>query len=451
MTTELVEQEFTDQDWDGSASRFSVEQLRRAVPDAVEQWALDRAEEEGNDQPVKADLKLPYREPDGTININGIQAALAALGGARGGVDLPQDVQSDARDELERWQDRAAEALDMDEATEESFTEGYEAGFAIDEQSSVDRGDNLVRNVRLLGRSSRNGRTYTESAVEDGVSQYPGKPIFLDHPTARELRERKGNRSVSDLAGKIQSARKTQDGVRGDIQVLEGNDAGQFLFAVAEQMPDIVGMSHRASGKVNRQDEGPDVVESIEDVKAVELVTDPATTEGLFESVEMSDEAESDENEDEETEESLQDEELDMKLDDLTEEQLRESRPDLVESIGGDDSVSKAELEKENDRLKTKLAERDHQDMVEEALAEADLPDRVVTEKFRESLNRADGEDEVDDLIEDRQELVEELRGEGGDGPTSREHDPDSDTFSESDAEEVTGDDAASFVEQAGL
>jgi len=38
---------------------------------------------------AKAQCKLPVREPDGTLNRNGVHAAAAALAGARGGVKAP--------------------------------------------------------------------------------------------------------------------------------------------------------------------------------------------------------------------------------------------------------------------------------------------------------------------------------------------------------------------------
>ncbi len=40
---------------------------------------------------AKAQCKLPVREPDGTLNRNGIIAAAAALAGARGGVKAPRE------------------------------------------------------------------------------------------------------------------------------------------------------------------------------------------------------------------------------------------------------------------------------------------------------------------------------------------------------------------------
>lgn len=54
------------------------------------------------DDDVKANHKLPVREPDGTLNVNGVHAAAAVLGGARGGVDAPPDAKRSAARQLIR-------------------------------------------------------------------------------------------------------------------------------------------------------------------------------------------------------------------------------------------------------------------------------------------------------------------------------------------------------------
>lgn len=101
MLAEVRQLETTEAAWDGSKARFQLEQLIVAVPRAVLQWAQRQADDE--DRAVrKSDLKIPFKEPNGVINLNAARAALAALGGARGGVDLPARVREDARQELEK-------------------------------------------------------------------------------------------------------------------------------------------------------------------------------------------------------------------------------------------------------------------------------------------------------------------------------------------------------------
>ena len=51
---------------------------------------------------AKAQCKMPVREPDGTLNRNGVHAAAAALAGARGGVKAPREQKRKAARTLVR-------------------------------------------------------------------------------------------------------------------------------------------------------------------------------------------------------------------------------------------------------------------------------------------------------------------------------------------------------------
>ena len=49
---------------------------------------------------AKSDGKLPVKEPDGTINRNGVHAAAGALAGARGGVQASPELKKAAAHKL---------------------------------------------------------------------------------------------------------------------------------------------------------------------------------------------------------------------------------------------------------------------------------------------------------------------------------------------------------------
>lgn len=66
----------TNKPWDGSESRFTIEEWKRST-------LIDTG---AGDPNTKARYKLPVREPNGDLNANALGAAAASLNGARGGV-----------------------------------------------------------------------------------------------------------------------------------------------------------------------------------------------------------------------------------------------------------------------------------------------------------------------------------------------------------------------------
>lgn len=78
-----------DGGWDGSPSRFTIEQYRASclIGPATASDSKD-------------DYKLPVKEPNGDVNSNAVHAAAAALAGGRGGVDASDDEKKAAAKKL---------------------------------------------------------------------------------------------------------------------------------------------------------------------------------------------------------------------------------------------------------------------------------------------------------------------------------------------------------------
>jgi len=69
------------------------------------------------------------------------------------------------------------------------------------------------------------------------------------------------------------------------------------------------------------------------------------------------------------------------------------------------------DLKKENDTFKAEKAMGDKRAMIAEALKKAELPSEVVTDYFKESLEKLDDEG-IEKAIADRKQLVEAKKGE---------------------------------------
>jgi hypothetical protein len=106
-----MKKKYTSAAWDGDKAKYSIEQLLNAVPKAIAQWAKKK----GSGEVAKDDLKLPFKTPDGTISLKGIDSALEDIGGAHGNKpDVPSPVMAAAKKELEREQKAGKKALGKD-------------------------------------------------------------------------------------------------------------------------------------------------------------------------------------------------------------------------------------------------------------------------------------------------------------------------------------------------
>ena len=141
---------------------------------------------------------------------------------------------------------------------------------------SIDRDARLIQNVAILREESRNGYRYSRAAMTQAVALFNGVRSFIDH----------GSRSVRDIAGRVSSLHLDEDAlglvVRGNLELAPGG-IGDWLMDIADTMPDVVGLSIVARGRFDTDDKGPVVAELVS-AASVDIVADPATTNGLFES-----------------------------------------------------------------------------------------------------------------------------------------------------------------------
>jgi len=149
----------------------------------------------------------------------------------------------------------------------------------------VDEEQHIIRGVKCLGRSSKNGRTYTDQALADAGRFYEGIGVNLDHPGDDD--GPRGCRRMVDGFGVLRETRIETDGVFADLHYLESHPLSAVIVERAKRFPENLGLSHDAVGVVSESEDGI-VVEALRDVHSVDIVQRPATTAGLFESEDRS-------------------------------------------------------------------------------------------------------------------------------------------------------------------
>lgn len=246
----------------------------------------------------------------------------------------------------------------------------------------VDRTQSLIRGVKILGLESRNGRSYIPEALAAAAALYEGAKVNVNHPRAaasapRDYQDRLGAiRGVSFRAG---------EGLFADLHYNPKHALAEQLAWDAEHAPEHVGLSHNVEART-AQREGRTVVEAILAVQSVDLVADPATTSGLFESTADTPALQAP------SEAATVQEEASVALDEVT------------------------RLEQTVEQLRQAARRRERLDEAAECLRQHGLPSlddpgplahRLLDEDFRAELAAAESRQTVVKLIEQREQLID--------------------------------------------
>ncbi|MBX7164817.1 MAG: hypothetical protein K1X74_00590 [Pirellulales bacterium] len=145
--------------------------------------------------------------------------------------------------------------------------------------SRIDEAAGVIRGVKVLGTTSRNGRTYLPEALSAAAGLYEGAKVNVNHPK----RAPHEPRDYQDRLGVLRHvAYQPRQGLFGDLYFNPRHALAEQLLWDAQHAPENVGLSHNVEARTSRQGEQT-VVEAILRVQSVDLVADPATTRGLFE------------------------------------------------------------------------------------------------------------------------------------------------------------------------
>lgn len=252
---------------------------------------------------------------------------------------------------------------------------------------SVDREQGLLRGVKLIGLQSRNGRRYRESALTEAAALYEEAKVNVNHPKGNPL----SPRDYQDRLGVIRNVRLwAGEGLFGDLHFNPKHALAEQLVWDAEHNPRNVGFSHNVLAKLTREGESV-VVEEITKVQSVDLVADPAATEGLFEQLSEP-----------------------IHWEALTTEMLQIERPDLVEEIrlaemqSLKQQIAEAKSAVETATKRQRIAELlcRYQLSIDESEASAERK-HLVSTAFLEMLEATCSEAQLEALIAERAALMQ--------------------------------------------
>ncbi|MGD9633956.1 MAG: hypothetical protein AB7G28_20120 [Pirellulales bacterium] len=252
----------------------------------------------------------------------------------------------------------------------------------------VDRSAGVIRGVKLLGLRSKNGRRYQENALAEAVALYEGAKVNINHPKGHPL----SPRDYQDRLGVISGVEyRPQQGLFGDLHFNPKHALSEQLMWDAEHASQNVGLSHNVLARTTRTGDET-VVEAITKVQSIDLVADPATTQGLFEQQSPT-----------------------VAWDALTIEVLELHRPDLVRELQAAQTQQLEHLQSQLDDATARAATHQRHQRIIELLEEHHLPlpgsrdeaaRRITSESFVAVLYGAADDAELKQLVEERAAVV---------------------------------------------
>lgn len=186
---------------------------------------------------------------------------------------------ADAREVTATFKPTGGTALS--EARETDLLEYSPSGALKD--AKIDEAAGIIRGTVLITSQSANGaggREYSEKALRQVAAMSEGLPAYANHVTDKAQAFRP--RDVKEIIGRHRNVQydPVKKRVTSDLHILESQRS--WIFPLAKDMGDVVGNSLVSRGLIRSNGE-KEVVEEIVAVRSGDLVSDPATTKGLFE------------------------------------------------------------------------------------------------------------------------------------------------------------------------
>lgn len=309
--------------------------------------------------------------------------------------------------------------------------------------------------IKLIKPGWGESAYYKPEVLQEGAKVFKDAKMYWNHPTEEEEQQRPEG-DLNNLAAVID----------GEPEYDTNGPDGAGLYAEAkvfdkykepiEELASHIGLSIRAGGTGQHGEiEGKEglIAESIKVGKSVDFVTEPGAGGEILPLFEAAGRGEWEQVKNNQNFEEGDDE---VKIGDITLEQLQESRPDLIESLTesntneeNEESVDLKEAQKRINRLEEKLLLKEAGSYVSDQLSNAKLPKRTKQRLYKEAISTVDTDEDgkldkealkesVKDLVDEAIEEIAEISESGKIEGMGESHEEDeSQSFEESQKELV--------------